>query len=333
LETVTRHHSKRIAIYNHKGGVGKTILTVNIAAAIASSGKRVLIVDSDPQCNLTAYLIEEPVVDQLLDDSSQPNGRTIWSALKSISEATGDVRVVEPYERMNNLFILPGDILLSEFEEDLTQFWDECFRRKARGFKGTTSLSLLVNSIAEKHQIDYVFYDMGPNIGPLNRIILLDCDYFIIPMACDLFSTRALKTLGNTLRKWIQDWQTISELAPKDIYLFDGKPKFLGYIIQRFRVYRGQISNEQAKYLSKIEKQVHSEIVTILRKIETSLASDSMAENKIGEVKNFESLATAAQTQGVPFQNVNSGNPEQRNEARKAFNALAKKIIQRTNKK
>ncbi|MYB36323.1 MAG: ParA family protein [Gammaproteobacteria bacterium] len=49
----------RITIFNHKGGVGKTTLTVNIASAIAAQGKSVLLVDSDPQCNLTSYLLAD----------------------------------------------------------------------------------------------------------------------------------------------------------------------------------------------------------------------------------------------------------------------------------
>ena len=88
-----RHHAKRFAIFNHKGGVGKTTLTVNIAFAVASIlGRKVLLVDSDPQCNLTSYLVEESVVDDMLNNSDGAAGRTVWSAVKPIAEATGDLR-------------------------------------------------------------------------------------------------------------------------------------------------------------------------------------------------------------------------------------------------
>src|ERR1700733_2387518 len=105
----------RITIYNHKGGVGKTTLSVNIAAALAELGKSVLLVDSDRQCNLTSYLLSDDLVDDLLTHSEEQDGQTIWTALKPIFDEIGEVKVIKPVD-VGNLALLPGDIRLSEFE-------------------------------------------------------------------------------------------------------------------------------------------------------------------------------------------------------------------------
>ena len=74
----------RITLFNHKGGVGKTTLTANIAFALAEMGRSVLLVDSDPQCNLTAYLLADEDVDELLNQSSGSDGQTIWTAVSPV---------------------------------------------------------------------------------------------------------------------------------------------------------------------------------------------------------------------------------------------------------
>ena len=330
-EKSNRSNAIRFSIFNHKGGVGKTTLTMNIAAALAATGKRVLLVDSDPQCNLTSYLVADEVVDDLLDNSDGAKGRTVWSAIKPVSEATGGVASIRPIESgIENLFLIPGDIRLSEFEVDLTEFWGQCLQRKTKGFRGTTALSMLVSDVSNKLEIDYIFYDSGPNIGPLNRAILLDCDYFLVPVACDLFSLRALKTLGRTLVDWISAWSTISDLAPKDTNLLPGHPKFLGYIPEGFRVWGGSIASEHSKFLSRIEKGVHNDIVALLRNIDPTLAQGRLQQYKLGEVKNFGALVPASQRHGLPLWQVNEGSPKQRNDAKKAFYSIAEKIKSRT---
>jgi cellulose biosynthesis protein BcsQ len=319
----------KLAIFNHKGGVGKTTLTVNVAAALTSLGKRILLVDSDPQCNLTAYLVEENVVDDLLDHSDDPDGGTVWSAVKPVYEATGDVRFVPPLERAPNTFLLPGDIRLSEFEQELSSLWSDCFQRKPKGFNGTTALSRLVQQASEKNAIDFVFYDAGPNIGPLNRAILLDCDYFIVPVACDLFSVRALKTLGVTLSKWIREWALISELAPVGTPLLSAFPRFAGYVPQRFRVYGGDVARGYAKYLPLLEKHIDSDLVSVLRNIDARLAPDS-SRRALGQVKDFATIAAASQSAGKPMKDVDAGTPDQKAEAAETFLELARAIIART---
>src|SRR5439155_2003950 len=323
-----RHRAKRLALFNHKGGVGKTTLTVNIAAALAALGKRVLLVDADPQCNLTSYLVAEEVLDTWLDESDSSEGKTLWTALRPIVEATGDIHQIEPVELgMGEVLLLAGDIRLSDFEQELTQLWNDCFQRKLRGLSGTSALSQLVNMISADNGIDYVFYVCGPNVGPLNRVILLDCNFFIVPAACDLFSIRALKTLGQTLAAWISAWRMIDELAPDGVYMLRGNPRFLGYIPQHFRVYRGQVASGYSKYMAAIEKHIASDVVRVLHKIDPALASKSMSQNKLGQIKDFGTLANESQIQGVPLMEAHAGTPEQRRQAQLAFEAIAKKII------
>jgi hypothetical protein len=254
--------------------------------------------------------------------------------VKPIVEASGDVHIIPSKElSIDNLFLLPGDIRLSDFESELNQLWADCLQRKVKGFRGTSALSAVVNDVSEGLDIDFVFFDSRPNIGPLNRSILLNCDYLIIPAACDVFSVRALKTLGHTLASWIQDWQTILALAPDQVYRIPGRPTVIGYIPQRFRVYRGSPAGVQAKYLYQIERHVKSDIVAVLRKIDPALADSSPSQLLIGEVKDFSTLVTHSQEQGVPVSDVDAGTPEQRAEARVTFMNIARKIVQRTGRK
>jgi cellulose biosynthesis protein BcsQ len=325
-EISKRHRAKRIAIYNHKGGVGKTTLTVNIAYALVELGKRVLLVDSDPQCNLTSYLIEASIVDKMLDSSESAAGQTLWSAIKPVAEGVGEARVVDPIER-NGLLLVPGDILLSNFEQDLYQFWSESFLRRVRGYRGTAALSALVNEISATNHIDFVFYDSGPNIGPLNRSILLDCDYFIVPAACDSFSVRAFKTLGQTLADWIRNWETAKSIAPDNVYLLPGKPKMIGYIPQRFRVYGGNVASDYAHFLQRIDRRISADVGSVLRAVDKDLAPLEY-QSRLGLVRDFGRRAVLGQQQGIPIWSV--GNAQENAHAKGVFNAIAKKIIERT---
>ena len=329
-KSTKRHKSKRIAVFNHKGGVGKTTLTVNIAAALARLGKRVLLIDSDPQCNLTSYLVDPDVVDDMLDSSESSEGRTIWSAVRPVAEGTADVRIVDPIETsIPRLFLIPGDIALSKYEQDLHTAWGECFQRRVRGFRGVSALSFLANSVSSSYKIDFVFYDSGPNIGPLNRSILLDCDFFIVPASCDGFSVQAFKTLGRTLYSWIRDWSTVLTLAPDDVYLLPGRPTFLGHIIQRFREYAEQPAESYRAFIPRIERGISSDIVNVLRDLDKDLAPLPSTQYKLGQIKDFGRRAPQAQVEGVPMWKV--GNANEAEAAWTSFETIAQKIIERTN--
>src|ERR1700690_2382085 len=150
-----RHRAKRIAIFNHKGGVGKTTLTVNLAAALAEKNKRVLLLDADPQCNLTSYLLADEDVDSLLDNSDGEKGETIWSAVKPVVEGSGSIRIVKPIKTSTELcWIVPGDLRLSELEQELGTFWSDCVQERIKGFNGTAVLSVLAQRLATSLDAD-----------------------------------------------------------------------------------------------------------------------------------------------------------------------------------
>ena len=288
----------RITIYNHKGGVGKTTLTVNIAFALSSLGKSVLLVDSDPQCNLTSYLLADDVVDDLLNHSNDPGGQTIWTAIKPILDNTGSVRLVKLTD-VGDIALLPGDIRLSEFEEFLGDSWADGFRRRIGALQATSAISYLVSTLDRQRNFDFVFYDTGPNIGPLNRVLLLDSDFFIVPVACDLFSVRALTTLGQAVKKWIMDAATIDAIAPDNAMVLNGSPEFLGYIPQRFKVYGQGMTLEASSYHRKIKSHVYNDISSVLRKIDRKLAPARSADPLVGKVRDLASVVQVAQREGV----------------------------------
>jgi cellulose biosynthesis protein BcsQ len=323
--------TKKLTIFNHKGGVGKTTLNVNIGAALGEVGKRILLVDTDPQCNLTSYLLDDDVVNDLLDHSGTTSGRTIWSALKPILDGTGGPRTVKPIRTgIDNVFLLPGDIRLSEYEQFLGDAWTDCLKRRLSALRATASISFLTNELARTYGFDYVFFDAGPNIGPLNRVIILDTDRFVVPVACDLFSVRALITLGQTLKSWVIDWQTIANLAPDDALLLAGKPKFLGYIPQRFKVYGKEMAKAPSFYLRRIERQMYRDVVAVLRKLDPEMVPDSMVDAQLGQVKEFGVIMQIAQRQGVPISKVTGGDVNQKSAAWGAFRSIARSILRKT---
>lgn len=325
------HSPKYITIFNHKGGVGKTTLTINIAAALAKQGKTVLLVDSDPQCNLTSYLLADDVVDDYLENSDSARGKTVWSALRPIYNQTGHIHSIRPVETglSSRLHVLPGDIRLAQFEEFLQDAWTDCFKRRTGALRSMAALGALAATAARRVNADFVFYDTGPNIGPLNRAILLDTDYFIVPVACDLFSVRALATLGQALKKWITDWMTVEALAPDDEYLLPGMPRFLGFIPQKFRVYGQTMAKTPAQYLRQIERRMYSDVTEVLREVSTDLSSEATLESKLGQVKDFARLVQEAQGEGVALWDVSNGDADQKTDAKIAFREIATNIVKR----
>ena len=322
--------AKRLVLFNHKGGVGKTTLTVNLAHALVEAGKRVLLVDTDPQCSLSSFYLEEKFLDRMLDESETANGNTLWSALRPVSEGTGSTKSINLVRIRDRLHIAVGDIRLSHFENTLADCWNLCLSRNRRGYFCTAALSNLVDHFVATTKADFVFFDAGPNIGPLNRAVMLDCTHFIVPAACDLFSMRALKTLGFALSEWVTTWDRVREMAPDQSPLLVGTPKLLGFVPQGFRVYRGEMAASPLTFLSKLESRVLEFVWKPLQIAYGLSIKDRPTALKLGQVKFFGALVTEAQKKGLPLWEVSGGNAGGKEKAHDEFAAIAKRVVAQT---
>jgi len=179
-----------------------------------------------------------------------------------------------------------------------------------------------------------ILYDVGPNVGALNRAILLDCDCFITPVAADLFSLRALTTVGRSVAKWINDWTTVRGLASvaDRANLPLGRPRYLGYITSAYKVHTGRsAANPHSDWEKKIAPRVRDRIIEDLRAVDPTLIP--VGGNKVGGIKHYQSLAASAQQHSVAIGKlgglVNPGHTNAINEARTDFADLTKEIIKR----
>lgn len=110
-----------VALLNNKGGVGKTTLAYHLAHMLSRLGQKVLAVDLDPQANLTAHVLDEDVLETLWGADDDKGRLTVAGGVYPLIEGLGDVDLVPPMAIVENLWLLPGDLGPSRFEERLSQ--------------------------------------------------------------------------------------------------------------------------------------------------------------------------------------------------------------------
>ena len=212
-----------IAFFNNKGGVGKTSLVFHLSWMYADLGLRVLAADLDPQANLTAAFLEDERLEQFWPDGEHNN--TVYGSIEPLLRGTGDI-VEKPYaERIDErIYLLLGDLALSRFEDELSQQWPQCLDKKERAFRVISAFWRVMERIRNEQNIEIVLVDLGPNLGAINRAILVASDYLAIPLVPDLFSLQGLKNLGPSIMEWRAGWADRQSRNPaKDLSLPEGR--------------------------------------------------------------------------------------------------------------
>ena len=237
---------KVITFFNNKGGVGKTTLACNIASLFATRpGKKVAVIDCDPQCNATQLILGDKTAEKIYSG----NGFESSTLLKAISKIEAgdpdpdtDVEFIKPNNKFN-VSLLAGHPLLSLIEDELSVGWGKVMSGKIEGFRVNHWLDKICKSQSKNY--DYIFIDVGPSLGSINRSVLLGSDYIVSPMGCDIFSLIGVRNIG----KWIKDWIRHYERWIENLKFENNEAQILKYEIQeRLRIGSGFIgyTNQQS---------------------------------------------------------------------------------------
>lgn len=346
--------TKKIALFNHKGGVSKTTTTFNLGWKLAELGKKVLMIDADPQCNLTGLILGYSGDDDFEKFYIDYPERNLKSALKPAYESMPKlIETIEPIEVTNreNLFLIPGHINLSEYE--ITLGIAQELSSSIQALKNVPgAFSYFVNKEIEKYNFEYVLIDMNPSLGALNQNILMTSDYFIVPTTPDYFSKMAIDSLSFVFPRWV-NWtiraQGLEELEQAAYPFPKGLPKFLGTVIQKYRPRNGAATEGFQGWIDRISSAVTNTLTPKLTEIGMMLQNEKYNELVAGfidsfsliQIPDFNTLIATSQNNKTPvfalsdnmFGHVGAvldQDREKRAEFNQIFELLANRVISLT---
>ncbi len=295
-----------IAFFNNKGGVGKTSLVYHLTCMYSELGLRVVAADLDPQANLTSAFLDDDQLEYLWPDGEHPN--TIFGCIQPLRRGVGDIahphieEVTEDGQLTlfgSSIALLAGDLLLSSFEDNLSEAWPKCLDRDERSFRVMSAFWRIMQEAATAHKADVILMDLGPNLGAINRAALIAADYIVVPLSPDIFSLQGLRNLGPTLRKWREDWRERLKKNPAaDLPLPQGRMQPIGYIVLQHTVRMDRPVKAYDRWIAQIPNAYRH---FVLDEQGTSKLGVVQDPNNLALLKHYRSLMPLAQEAHKPM--------------------------------
>ncbi|MEZ5690049.1 MAG: ParA family protein [Rickettsiales bacterium] len=317
---------------NNKGGVGKTTLAFNCAAAFADKGYKTVLMDLDPQCNSTILSLGRDFYDDLFAEQN------IYSVIRGVFEGGSDIDLrinFLPAPNNQNLFIMPGSLRLSAIEDTLGGAFTQAMSGNKIGYFITSAIYRFMIEKGMQEQIDIFVIDSSPSLGALNRAIVLGTDFFVVPMMPDSFSVQGIENLGGVLEKWKTDWRNTAKAVQGDTpakSVLPGDPTFIGYIINSYNIYGQQPIKAHRKWIDEIPGKVKENLS--LKHSRNGLVEQSWKEY-LAQIQDYGQLTSLGQSKLKAIFNIElseltdnaQGTKENLERSKKEFGELANKIL------
>jgi cellulose biosynthesis protein BcsQ len=288
-----------ISFFNNKGGVGKTSLVYHLSWMFADLGTQIMAVDLDPQANLSSAFLAEEDFEALFERAAAAPPATIYEALRPLIEGYGDIQQVELHAPADSLWLIPGDLLLSTFEDHLSETWPKCSNGDIRAFRVTSAFWRVIQGSANHVRAKLVLVDLGPNLGAINRAALISSDFVVIPLAPDLFSLQGLRNLGPRLRLWREDWQEkLRKFPGGNLSLPAGLTKPAGYIVQQHAVRLDRPVKAYSRWMDRIPDEYRQSVLDTAPEPSLRVSNDPHC---LAMLKNYRSLMPLAQEARKPM--------------------------------
>ena len=328
--------SKKLVFFNNKGGVGKTTLAFNTAVQLANKGYKTVLVDLDPQCNLTRLALGEEYYDNTIFSELH---KTIYDVLGGVIRGGGDINTGIPLEpakgAQKNLSLVRGDIRLSAYEDILSTGYNQAAAGIQLGYFQTSAIDRFLRYKGMKEDVDIFIIDTSSTLGLLNRVILLGCDYFAVPLMPDALSFQGIENLGNMLAEWKENWHNTGQALSGNIenqYVLNGDGLFIGYILNSYNVYGQQPIKDHRKWIDQIPEKVKTYLSE--KHCRNGLVARS-AEKSLQDIQDYGRLPAITHEHGIAIFDIDPaaaevtqlGTKENIEKSKQEFNALADSII------
>lgn len=207
-------------VSNQKGGVGKTTSAVNLGAALASKGLKVLVIDLDPQGNASTAL-------------GVPHDEKVQGTYEVLVERAPMLKLIQRSSTFENLYCLPATINLAGADIELF----ESFEKEKQRDRLKIAIADLLSSISENKRPDYILIDCPPSLGLLTVNAFVAANEVLIPIQCEYYALEGLQQLLETIERIKSGLNPTLVVSTILLTMFDSRTKLAGQVADEVRSY------------------------------------------------------------------------------------------------